>query len=193
MSSLDDFLFSELMAEHGAELELADWAAPTRAPASVLRHWRTPLLAGLALAGAAVAAILSLAASAPAPAYAVTQNADGSVTVTINELIGVNGVNEELAKLGVKAVVARREAGCTPTGDLVPLPPLPGTDPAQQAVHAVKGSGISEWVIQPGAIPPGDTLSLVAERYSEPGLSVLAFGAVLYRGPAPTCYPTAGE
>lgn len=202
MSKIEDRLWSELVREHATELELAS-PAPTHRQRRVRRS--SLAIGGLGLAGAITAATLALTAATSPPAFALTQNADSTVTLTINELVGVTGANEQLAKLGISAHVARIEAGCTATGQ--PTDPTGEpleTTPLEQdgILQSVPAEGIASWRINPSAIPAGDTLSLLATQRElvvhggpAPGSRITAqsFGAALYRGQAPACYPPPQE
>jgi hypothetical protein len=132
-------------------------------------------LAALA-ATVAVVAILSTTGTTPSAAYAVTQNPDGTITVTLGELTGVTGANAQLAKLGVRAKVVPVQAGCTARGES-----LSGIPPSlSMSIAHVQGQGLA---IRPDLIPSGDTLVLIAKQV---GASVgLSYG--LYRGAAPAC------
>jgi hypothetical protein len=77
--------------------------------------WRRPrlvLAGGLAavLAAAAIAGVVVLSAGTQA-AYAVTENADGTVTVEIDSLTDAAGLQAELQQAGVNAVVEYLPAG----------------------------------------------------------------------------------
>ncbi len=84
-----------------------------------------------ALAGAAIAALgalcLALAIGGSGggvqPAYAVTVNPDGSVALSVRELLGVGPANARLARLGVRARLVRRETSCTARVRGTLLPP----------------------------------------------------------------------
>ena len=83
---------------------------------------RPRLLAGgaTALAGAATAAVLAIgAASTAAPAFAATSNPNGTVTITLNDLTGVSGLNAELASMGVAIRAVPVVSGCTATAQVV--------------------------------------------------------------------------
>jgi hypothetical protein len=73
------------------------------------------MLAGgaTAVAGAAAAAVVALSAAMGAPpAFAVTNNSDGSVTITLTELTGVSGLNAKLASMGVAVRAVPVVSGC---------------------------------------------------------------------------------
>lgn len=145
----------------------------------VVRRWAPVALGGLASGIGALVVSVMLSAGTSSPAYAVTEQSDGTITVTLSELVGVTGANQELAKLGVKATVTKVEPGCTATVATVPLPAGLGV----KLAHPEPG-GLT---IHPTEIPPGDSLLLTAQQLGAGvGLSV-----GLYRGPAPSCVPTA--
>ncbi len=147
------------------------------------RKWRRMPLAAAALAtaGAAIVAAIALGAGTSPPAYAVSGHPDGTVTVTMNELIGIAGANAALTKLGVKATVVKIEPGCTATAGKVPIPP----DLVSKIAYPEK-QGLT---IQPSDIPPDDSLLLTAERVG-PGV---ALSVGLYHGAAPSCVPPTGS
>jgi hypothetical protein len=195
MSRFQERLWDELVHEHAAAL-----AYPTgsrdlvprltiveprmaarlgrsrlRAAGLLLRPRR--LAAGLA-AIAAIAATVSLlttTGTTPSAAYAVTQNADGTVTVTIAEMLGISDANTQLEKLGVMVRVIPVQAGCSTSGQIVPYPP-----PLFGRLMQPRGQG---FVIRPDLIPTGETLVLAARRI---GIAV-GMTSALYRGPVPSC------
>lgn len=59
----------------------------------------------LALAGVVAAGTITLATLLPTAAYAVTENADGDVTITLRNLSDSEGLQAELAKHGITATV----------------------------------------------------------------------------------------
>lgn len=217
MSSFEDRLWSELVREHGQTLASADpprparpWrssSGPRRSPRSPgwPRPRRSPrgLLAAVAIALAAAVAVgaLALTANTTAPAYAVVVNRDGSVTLTIDELIGVRAANARLSELGVRARVAIVEPGCTARGVRVRFPPRrnPNGLPEPWIAGMIRpekshpGFGGLGMVIRPAGIPRGDTLLLTARwlNSTHAGTPVHAVGLSfgLYRGPAPSCVP----
>jgi hypothetical protein len=100
MSRYQDHLWSDLVREHGATLAQADRSGSSR------RRLRLPsVVAGstLGIASVATALVLVLGGSTAAPAFAVTQNNDGSVLVTLNSVGDQNlpEVNAKLASMGL--------------------------------------------------------------------------------------------
>ena len=181
------------------EADLLDAAERLHPPRRRLS--RAPLtIAGVALIAATVAVVLSLTAASTnvtQEAYAVTQNTDGSVTLTLSELTGIDGANRELAALGVRARIARRDSACTQRGVLIPPARVAGGLPGMvEPQRFGEGLGGALWIIHPSAIPPGDTLLLTGELLnggrpivSSHGHFIRAFaGAIgLFRDPAPLC------
>jgi hypothetical protein len=217
MSSFEDRLWSELVREHGQTLAGTDarpssppWRSPSR-PRRSQRPRDLPgprwssrgLLAAVAAALAAVltVGVLALTAKTTAPAYAVVVNRDGSVTLTIDELIGVSAANARLAALGVPARAAVIEAGCAVKGVRVRFPPRASRNglPEPWIAGMIRpekshpGFGGLGMVIRPAGIPRGDTLLLTARWLdsTHAGTPVRAVGLSfgLYRGPAPSCVP----
>lgn len=172
MGRFEDRLWSDLVQQHGAGLALAQRPAPRR------RRTRPALLTGGAVGvlGTATALAFALAATTSTPAFAVTNNSDGTVTVTIHDIAGVAGANAELARLGVRASAVPAVSGCTAPVTREPEYRFAGAlrpDPASYAV-----------TIKPSAIPRGDTLVLAAKELST---NRVELGVMLVRGPAPAC------
>jgi hypothetical protein len=198
MSEIDDRLWADLIRQPGAELVLATKQPPPERQ----RARRAPLAVGsLVLLGAGVAAALTLTASTNTPpAYAVAVNANGSVTLTLNELLGASGANEALARFGVRARIAKIEAGCDQTDERAFTPASFSDKQMSLMVESqTDGEGLAgkTWVIHPAAIPQGDTLLItarlvhfeheVATHDTKP--IAIAWSEGLYRGAAPTCLP----
>lgn len=68
---------------------------------------------GIAAIAGAVLLVLALTAGTSQPAYAVVVRPDGSVALTLNELVGLEPANARLAALGVRARLVGKETGCT--------------------------------------------------------------------------------
>ena len=98
MSKFEDQLFNDLIQEHGPALAVAK---RPKAPRNTRPVW---IAAGaLAVAGAATAGITLF--SGGTPAFAVTENPDGSVTVAVKDLSGLDAANRELARRGLPTMV----------------------------------------------------------------------------------------
>jgi hypothetical protein len=153
--------------------------------------WRALTLGAIASVCALLAVLLTLTASTSPPAYALVVNPNGTLTLTINELIGVNGANAELARLGVRARIARVESGCGDRGHFIRVQwPHTGPPPVEpEKLH----SGLSglRMIIHPSEIPPGDTMLLTARlghtTHQGAPIQIVEMSMGLYRGPAPTC------
>jgi hypothetical protein len=115
MTCFEDGLWERLVDEHDADLVLV--AAPRKQPD------RRPVMVGgslTAVAGATVAVVLSVGGTTGTPpAYAMTQNADGSVTVSINDLAtAVPALNAKFAAMGIDETVVPVEANCPSSNNL---------------------------------------------------------------------------
>jgi hypothetical protein len=118
------------------QIHITQMPAPRRLPrVPAIRFTARPrLLAGgaTAVVGAAIAAVLAISAATSAPpAFAVTNNPDGSVTITLNEITGVSGLNAKLASMGVAVRAVPVVSGCKapaqvvgPDGNLQPATTL---------------------------------------------------------------------
>jgi hypothetical protein len=103
MSEFEDNLWVTVVREHGDELARTERSAHTHR-----RPSRPQLLAGTTagLAAMATAAALLFGASTSPPAFAVTRNADGTVTINLMHPSGIAGANKKLAAMGVRAQIA---------------------------------------------------------------------------------------
>jgi hypothetical protein len=192
MSSFDDQLWSELARDHGAPLARAQ----SRVRPGRRRSARRTLAAGGAslVVAAAVILAVSLNTATTSPAYAVVVNPDGTVTVTLKQLLGRTGANARLASLGVPVRVVTREAGCTAKSERTPL--AEGTERGLLSIataQASGGVGAAAIRIHPHVIPAGETVIITARAITGPkgGRPSHAIGlsAGFYRDPAPSCLP----
>jgi hypothetical protein len=166
MSTFEDRLWSELVREHGHQMQ-----PPT---ISVIPHRRRPaLITGTALAAAvAAAAVLVFTATSSTPAYAVTTHSDGTVTVTLNDVKAITALNAELARDGIAARAIPLTADCPVHGFPNPMPA--GTNPSTYTITIV-----------PSEIPAGYT-AVVAVGENASGQIALAQGA--FHSPVPVCF-----
>jgi hypothetical protein len=167
MSTFEDRLWSELVREHADQMPLPTITARTS-------RRRPALITGTALATAiaAAAAVLVFTATTSTPAYAVTDNSDGTVTVTLHDVQAITALNAALAHDGIAARAIPLTADCPIHGFPNPMPA--GTNPSTYSITIV-----------PREIPAGYTAVLaVCENAS--GQVLLAQGA--FRAPAPVCF-----
>jgi hypothetical protein len=194
MPKFEDRLWAELVEQHGALLAdvPARTLSPARTPVAARRRRLAPVAAiALALAAALAAIVIGFGSGAGTSAYAVVSNPDGTVTVTIKELVGVRGASRTLASLGVPARVVPAEPGC---------PTRPGQFSsahlsAEQSlrISTLAGpSGTASVVITPSAIPPGDTVVIGARALqSSSGRTIVGLETAVYRGATPPCLQAA--
>ncbi|HEY4455673.1 MAG TPA: hypothetical protein VGN81_15280 [Pseudonocardiaceae bacterium] len=131
MGEFADQLFADLMAEYRPILDATDLPAPRR------RRVTKPVWvsSGVASLGALLAAVL-LVFTTGAPAYAVTQNPNGTITLTLNQLTALSDAAAALHPLG-----ATNATGCQVNFGVAQFP----------------SSTTDTVVIDPKKIPPGAT------------------------------------
>jgi hypothetical protein len=175
MGKFEDELWTDLMQAHGDQL-----AATQRPQTRPGRMRPLALTAGAAgVIGVGTAMAIALTATTSAPAYAVTENSDGTISVTIHDVTGVTGANTELAALGVRARALTFGPDCTQQEHPDP------THPRVYGTMLVRSPTPDEVTIQPSAIPVGDTMVLAA-KIADNGRVVVRIGLVL--SPAPSCF-----
>lgn len=167
-----DNLLDDLMREHGPAVA---------EPAPSRRSSRPVLVAAgvLALAGAATVAI-STSSNAP-EAWAVTKNADGSVTVTIRDIKGVAPANAKLREYGIRAKAVPMSKSCaeldeSKIGTFVQMPRL-----------ADDGAV----TLGPNDVPEGYTMLLGISNLPNRGNGLGFTGP--HRDPAPDCLAEVGD
>jgi hypothetical protein len=141
--------------------------------------------AAAALAAAIAALVLTLGATTNAPpAYAVVRHADGSLTITLNDLTtGIPALNAKFRQLGIPENVIPIYAGCySPdgSGDLVMHP-----DP----LFEIKGSITMTYTPRAAQLhpPPAGYQYVLAAKRLPNGLVLDFIGAL--KPPIPTCLP----
>jgi hypothetical protein len=177
MTKFADELFTDLMREHGPALDLVRLPSRRAVPRPV---WLAAGVVGMA--GAITAGVT--VAGGGSPAYAVTANGDGTVTVAIAQLTGVDGANGALRTLGDRVVVVPVRPGC-PTFDSLPVADPGSRDHPTQVSGSASSSGGSNGTITVNArgVPAGDTL-LVAASTGQKGINL---AVKLIKDPAPRC------
>jgi len=180
MSAFEDRLWNYLAVEHQAD-EIAS-RQPTAGARPRLR-WtgRSPLVitAGALgfVAAAAVAVVLVISATTGTqPAYALTQNPDGSITVTINDLqTAIPQLNARFAAMGVDETVV----------------PITQSCPTQMSVPAFPQSAANDqltFTVNQGHkyLAPGFD-GVLAAGYTSTGQLLVFIGAM--KPPLPSCFP----
>jgi hypothetical protein len=194
MTNFEDQLLNDLMTEHGAQLR--QLPQPDTGPATGtsrarrrLRAARRPawLATGAAgLAAAATAVVMTLGGTAPA--YAVSQGADGTVSVSVNRPAGVAGANAALQRLHVRVRVVPVRPGCR---SISTLPHPHFVQHPSVMVTAGKGQGghrsVSVKVWGKG-VPAGATMLLA---FTTRGGTNLGVGGWI-TGPVPNCVSIPG-
>lgn len=182
MTKFADQLYEDLLREHGATLRsMSDRepaaAGPARAHRRVARPaWLTT--AGLATAAAAVAGGFVLFGGAATPAYAVTQNSDGTLSVSVKQASAIAAADAELKAIGVRVVVVPVGPGCPSLGPF----PVRGPGQVQVSVQGTNGQ-VGSITVDAKGVPADDTLVLGFDG-SRGGLFG---GSGLIKGKAPTC------
>ncbi|GAB2968020.1 hypothetical protein [Saccharothrix stipae] len=191
MAKFEDQLFDDLMRNHGSALD----GVPDRAATGRRGVGRTLGIGGTALGVAGVIALTATLLTGGAPAaYAVTKGADGVVTVSITDITGVTGANEELRRLGVRAVAVPMRDGCVDLADLPVDTTSQGTGVSSQ-MEATDGGDVTAGSVRFDAdgIPAGSTLLLAAAQSS----TSVSLAAAMIKGDAPECVsapaPRAGD
>ncbi|MEV1069249.1 hypothetical protein [Streptomyces sp. NPDC050263] len=180
MTKFADQLFADLMQEHGPTLQY------TQPPAPATRRGSRPMwLTAGALATAGVAATTMVTLTGSSPAYAVTQNADGTVTVRVGWPSGMAGANAKLHNLGLPVVAVPVRSGCTG------IDVLAKAAAGHQAANVTAATGDDGSVtVDVTGVPTGYT-ALIAFGESASGITG---SMVLVKGKAPDCVslPTGG-
>jgi hypothetical protein len=177
VTNFEDGLWERLVEEHNAD-HVSITAPRTHADRRLLVVGGS-LTASIAAVAAAAVGIIGSVTSTP-PAYAMTQHADGSVTVTINDVArSVAAVNARFAAMGIDETVVPVESSCTDTGNI-----------GQELWLDPEGSMSQSLTFTPG-VPAswkqgGYTGVIAAEQLSN-GKVAMTMEAI--KPPVPTCFP----
>ncbi|HEX3616558.1 MAG TPA: hypothetical protein VHU61_08470 [Solirubrobacteraceae bacterium] len=170
MTEFEDRLWERLVDEHGAD-------AVTLAVEPERRNRRALVGGSAALATVSAAAVVAFAATGGAtPAYAMTQNADGSYTFTINDLAtAVPELNAKFKQLGIEETVIPVEAGCSTVNPFLLVNP-----------HETMSDSFT---FEPGGkwVDPGYHGVIAAEQLPDGDVAIME-GAIA--PPIPSCYST---
>lgn len=176
MTNFEDHLWRELVTQHGDEL--ARVTMTQAAPRSTLRS-RPALLTGtgVGIAGLAAAGIFALGAFHTEAAYAVTQNPDGTFTVSLSELSALPALNKELAQDGIPATAVPVSTSCTAGA------------PGEQIWDGHRADPPADTVmLDTKLIPSGDVLVLGAAQTTSSGSTFLV--TTTMAAPGPSCLPS---
>jgi hypothetical protein len=158
-------------------------AQPRRAFAMLARAPRLAAASSLASLAAVAAVAAILATTGTTPAYALTQNANGTYTITINDIAtGVPALNTKLQQLGIDATAVPVTNTCTaPSSSLTER-----TEMQLSPTLATDGSG-GLINLDQANIPAG-TEGVIAAYQSPSGQINLTFWTT--SGSAPSCLNT---
>lgn len=106
MTKFEDRLFDDLFAEHGPALATAE------RPEKRHHNYRPLWITGGAVALASAAAISFTVVGGGAPAYGVTQNPNGTITLTFTDAHHLAETNQRLEELAVPVRVDEMSSSC---------------------------------------------------------------------------------
>lgn len=175
MTMFEDRLWTDLESEHEKEMAAFTTATATATGARARRRLARPTVLTTGAVGAAAAtgaAVLALSGGA-APAFAVTDNGNGTVTVTLSQISGMSGLNRELAADGINARAVPMAASCSAARAFANAMPS-GTNPNRYTV-----------TIDQADIPAGYTGIVAAEQ--TPSGQVRLAEASFPKDSVPTC------
>ncbi|RZS34685.1 hypothetical protein EV193_10833 [Herbihabitans rhizosphaerae] len=185
MSKFEDTLWADLAEHHGADLA----HLPESLPRKEKRTGRVIAVAAgvVAVAGAGVIVGPSFFGGSPPAAYAVERAPDGTVTVTLREMLGaLDPVNAKLREMGVPVVVVPARPDCRDMGQRVhPGPP--------DMIITIPVSVSSDGFTYHPEIPTPLGLFVVvgaAQYLGKDGRTVTTFATGGFRDRAPSCAPS---
>jgi hypothetical protein len=174
-----------LVVDRGSDVEHR--SSGHRGRRLVRPRWRYAVAVGVAalVAGIGMTGLLSRYGDGTPAAYAVTRNANGSVTVEVRSLRDAAGLQRALRADGVPAVVFYAPPGKTCQHGWVHNVRMSG----RFATRVGGRDGVVRFTIQP-RIPPGDTLVITTSGTRSKGPHHTVFGALsigLASGPVGAC------
>jgi len=161
-------------------------------PAARRRSWRwskpSLLVSGGGITGIAVIAVAVVlamtATNATPPAFAVTENHDGTVTLSIRQVSDLVAVNKKLAQFGVRARIVPLKAGCSTSLNNTWYYEQPSTQP--WSLDNTSTGPIGSWTVGiiPGRIPVGHTLVFTLAEWHHDGWQM---ADEIFKGAGPQC------
>jgi hypothetical protein len=158
-ATLRDLLADGLGSATGARgRRVARGPRGVRGPRACARLSRPRLLAGMTAGVVAVGAAIALllGTTATSPAFAVTRNADGTVTIKLVRVSGIAGANHKLATMGVRARIV---AAMLESRSLAAMQPCRGQ----------RAGTVRTITFDPASIPRRQVLLLSADRAAHIG------------------------
>lgn len=172
MSKFEDNLWAQLERDHAPAL-LQSVATQRRLRT---RRWLGAVASVVVLGATAVIAPVYFGGTPPA--YAVVDNPDGSVTLTIREVQRFEEATAKLRERGIPAIAVPLRDNCTETGRSLEVP--------MAAVDFEFTAGASKVTIDPNRIPADATVVLATENQSD---HWIVTGGVYARDQLPVCLP----
>ncbi|GAA0720494.1 hypothetical protein Drose_06775 [Dactylosporangium roseum] len=161
-------------------------------PKTVRSHRRRHLtLAAAGLVIAAAIGVPSLIGSRSNPAYALTPNADGTVTFVINDVSDPEGATRALRRAGIRAIVLPAHQPGTCPADQRGTHLRPYTTGVAQMFRDDKEHpelGANSIIIRPDHIGTGEVLVISVIRVGPAGDERTHVIRDVFREPGPTCY-----
>jgi hypothetical protein len=176
MGKFEDSLWTELQREHGQAL-LQNMAKRQSRRA---RRW-VGIAAAVTVLGTGALVASTYFGGAP-PAYAVVDNPDGSVTLTVREVQRFEEATAKLRERGIPAAALPLRENCPAGGRKLDSPQALGSVEFQSA------PGKIEIKILRDRIPADATVVLAAEHDEQNGTWTVA-GGVYERDQLPSCLP----
>lgn len=176
MSKFEDSLWAEMQREHGQALLLNMAKQRSRRTA----RW-IGAAAAVTVLGTGALAASAYFGGAP-PAYAVVDNPDGSVTLTVREVQRFEEATAKLRERGIQAIAVPLREGCAETGRSLQVPVA--------AVDFELTAKESRITITPDRIPPDATVVLATDVGAD---VLIVSGGVYARDQLPACLPGRGR
>lgn len=147
------------------QIQITPMAAPRRrsglGAARIARRPRIVAAGAMATVAATTATVLAIgAATTASPAFAVANNQDGTVTITLTDLTGVAGLNAKLASMGVAVRAVPVVAGCNAPAQIV------GADGTLQPASTL---AVSQLPTNPRTGSPGTLQAITVRPPQTPG------------------------
>ncbi|GAA0906970.1 hypothetical protein [Virgisporangium aurantiacum] len=179
MGMFEERLLGELVQRHGVAMSEFVRRAPR--PTRV----RPLLVTAGALTVAGSIAIAVTVFDGNTPAYAVSKNADGTVTLSISDIRAVDAANAELRRIGAPVVAVPMTADCKDTFEIDER----FAGESSGTVSSV-GGGEGSVTVQTKGVRPGSMILVAAKKDGD--VLTLSEG-IAVQGKVPSCLPDLPE